>query len=154
MSTLPAMVTIGELAARSGMATSALRFYEKEGLIHAERTGGNQRRFPRSELRRVSFIRAAQQVGLTLEEIREALASLPGSRTPTQADWEKLSRTWRHRLDERIAQLERLRDKLTSCIGCGCLSLKKCHLYNPDDQAALGGPGARYLLGDTSPPKT
>jgi MerR family transcriptional regulator, redox-sensitive transcriptional activator SoxR len=152
MGTLPAMLTVGELAARSGMAASAIRFYEREGLLHAERTGGNQRRFPRSELRRVAFIRAAQQLGLTLEEIQEALASLPGSRTPTQADWEQLSRTWRHRLNERIAQLERLRDKLSSCIGCGCLSLKHCHLYNPGDAAALGGSGARYLLGDASRP--
>jgi MerR family redox-sensitive transcriptional activator SoxR len=131
------------------MATSALRFYEREGLIRAERTSGNQRRFPRDELRRVAFIRAAQQVGLTLEEIREALGSLPEARTPTRADWERLSRLWRRRLDERIAELERLRDKLTSCIGCGCLSLRRCHLYNPGDQAALAGPGARYLLGDS-----
>lgn len=153
MAALPEMLTVGELAARSGMATSALRYYEREGLLRADRTEGNQRRFPRSELRRVAFIRAAQQVGLTLEEIREALASLPDARTPTQADWEKLSRAWRYRLDERIAELERLRDKLTGCIGCGCLSLKRCQLYNPEDQAARAGPGARYLLGDKPRPK-
>ncbi len=148
MGALPELITIGELSARSGMATSALRFYEREGLIHAERTSGNQRRFPRGELRRVAFIRAAQHVGLTLEEIREALGSLPEARTPTRADWEQLSRLWRRRLDERISELERLRDKLTSCIGCGCLSLQRCHLYNAEDQAAQAGPGARYLLGD------
>jgi MerR family redox-sensitive transcriptional activator SoxR len=150
MGALPELITIGELSVRSGMATSALRFYEREGLIHAERTSGNQRRFPRGELRRVAFIRAAQQVGLTLEEIREALASLPEARTPTRADWERLSRLWRRRLDERIAELERLRDTLTSCIGCGCLSLRRCQLYNPGDKAAQSGPGARFLLGDSS----
>ncbi|HVG59069.1 MAG TPA: redox-sensitive transcriptional activator SoxR [Hyalangium sp.] len=146
MTALPRLLTVGELSARSGMATSALRFYEREGLIRAERTRGNQRRFPRSELRRVAFIRAAQRLGLTLEEIREALSTLPGSRTPTRADWEQLSRAWRHRLDERIAELERLRDKLTSCIGCGCLSLQRCQIYNPGDKAAEDGSGARFLL--------
>lgn len=150
MAALPEMITVGELASRSGMATSALRFYEREGLIRAERTGGNQRRFPRSELRRVAFIRAAQRLGLTLDEIREALNTLPGSRTPTRDDWERLSRAWRQRLDERIAELERLRDKLTQCIGCGCLSLRRCQIYNPGDKAAEGGPGARYLLGSDS----
>jgi MerR family redox-sensitive transcriptional activator SoxR len=143
------MITIGELSTRSGMATSALRYYEREGLIRAERTGGNQRRFPRGELRRVAFIRAAQNVGLTLEEIRAALAALPGGRTPTRADWERLSRVWRHRLEEKIAEMERLRDKLISCIGCGCLSLQRCQLYNPEDRAARAGSGARYLLGDS-----
>jgi MerR family redox-sensitive transcriptional activator SoxR len=151
MSELPEYLTVGELSARSGMATSALRYYEREGLLRAERTGGNQRRYPRSELRRVAFIRAAQRLGLTLEEIRQALAELPQGRTPTRSDWERLSRGWRHRLDERIAELERLRDKLTQCIGCGCLSLRRCQLYNPGDQAARAGPGARYLLGDTPP---
>lgn len=152
MASLPEMITIGEFSARSGVATSALRFYEHEGLIRAERTSGNQRLFPRAELRRVAFIRAAQKVGLTLEEIREALASLPDARTPTRTDWERLSRLWRHRLDERIAALERLRDKLSSCIGCGCLSLQRCQLYNPDDRAALAGPGAPYLDAASSAP--
>lgn len=145
---LPERITIGELSARSGLATSALRFYEKEGLLHADRTGGGQRRYHRSALRRVAFIRAAQEVGLTLDEIRAALASLPDARTPTAEDWQRLSRGFKRRLDERIAALTQLRDKLTSCIGCGCLSLQKCQLYNRDDRAAAKGPGARYLLGD------
>ena len=145
---LPERITIGELSVRSGIATSALRFYEKEGLLHADRTGGGQRRYHRSALRRVAFIRAAQEVGLTLDEIRAALASLPDARTPTAEDWQRLSRGFKRRLDERIAALTQLRDKLTSCIGCGCLSLQKCQLYNRDDRAAAKGPGARYLLGD------
>lgn len=148
---LPRTLSIGELSARSGLAHSALRFYEGEGLIRSERTAGNQRRFPRVELRRVAFIRAAQQVGLSLDEIRDALQRLPEGRTPTKADWARLSASWRHRLDERIAELERLRDGLTSCIGCGCLSLRKCALSNPRDVAAVRGSGARYLLGDTPP---
>jgi MerR family redox-sensitive transcriptional activator SoxR len=143
---LPAMVTIGQLAERSGVTTSALRFYEAEGLIHAVRTAGNQRRFPRAELRRVAFIRAAQQVGLSLHEIRGALASLPEGRTPTKGDWERLSASWRTRLDEQIEALEGLRDRLTSCIGCGCLSLRHCRLSNPGDALAADGPGA-HLLG-------
>jgi MerR family redox-sensitive transcriptional activator SoxR len=147
----PRTLSIGELSARSGLAHSALRFYEDEGLIHSERTAGNQRRFPRAELRRVAFIRAAQQVGLSLDEIRDALHRLPEGRTPTKADWARLSASWRHRLDERIAELERLRDGLTSCIGCGCLSLRRCALSNPRDVAAAHGTGARYLLGDTPP---
>ncbi|OLB80129.1 MAG: redox-sensitive transcriptional activator SoxR [Actinobacteria bacterium 13_2_20CM_2_71_6] len=140
-------LTIGELAARSGVAPSALRYYERLGLIRAERSGGNQRRYERSELRRVAFIRIAAQIGVPLEEIREALDGLPGGRTPTQADWAKLSARWRHRLDERIGLLERLRDKLSDCIGCGCLSLRRCALANPDDIAATVGSGPRYLLG-------
>jgi len=148
---LPRTLSIGELSARSGLAHSALRFYEDEGLIRSERTAGNQRRFPRVELRRVAFIRAAQQVGLSLDEIRDALQRLPEERTPTKADWARLSASWRHRLDERIAELERLRDGLTSCIGCGCLSLRRCALSNPRDVAAVRGAGARYLLGDTPP---
>jgi MerR family redox-sensitive transcriptional activator SoxR len=140
------MLTIGELSARSGVAPSALRFYEQQGLISANRTGGNQRRYDRSELRRVSFIRIAQQVGISLERIRAALAELPESRTPTKQDWEKLSRQWRTELDERIGMLERLRDNLTGCIGCGCLSLKSCALYNPGDVLAREGTGPRRLL--------
>jgi MerR family transcriptional regulator, redox-sensitive transcriptional activator SoxR len=136
------------VVARAGVAHSTLRFYEAEGLIHAERTAGNQRRYARSTLRRIAFIRVAQRVGLTLEEIRDALATLPESRTPTHDDWSRLSATWRPRLDERIATLERLRDQLGSCIGCGCLSLDVCGLFNPGDVAAARGTGPRYLLGD------
>ena len=141
-------LTIGELSARSGLAPSALRFYESEGLLPASRTAGGQRRYPRSALRRLAFVRSAQRVGLTLDEVREALASLPDGRTPTATDWRRLSAPWQRRLDERIAELERLRDSLTSCIGCGCLSLRRCALYNPGDRAAALGRGARYLLGD------
>src|SRR5918994_5349241 len=123
-------LAIGDFAARSGVAPSALRYYEKEGLIRSTRTGGNQRRYQRSELRRVAFIRIAQQVGVSLDEIREALAALPENRTPTKADWSRLSARWRKRLDDRIALMERLRDQLAGCIGCGCLSLQKCTLVN------------------------
>jgi MerR family redox-sensitive transcriptional activator SoxR len=140
-----APLTIGELAARSGVATSALRYYESQGLISAERTTGNQRRYPRSMLRRVAFVRTAQRVGLTLEEISEALATLPSGRTPTKADWARLSRTWRPRIEAQIERLERLRDKLDGCIGCGCLSLRTCALQNHEDEAAARGPGAVYL---------
>ncbi len=143
-------LAIGEISARSGIAPSALRFYEDEGLLRSERTSGGQRRFARDTLRRLAFIRAAQRVGLTLEEISAALHTLPDSRTPTVADWSRLSRAWKPRLDEQIELLIRLRDDLTSCIGCGCLSLKTCALYNPDDGAADLGAGARYLLGDTA----
>lgn len=139
-------LTIGALAERAGVATSALRYYEAEGLIHANRSAGGQRRYPRETLRRVSFIKVAQQVGLKLEEIREALRSLPDNRTPTHKDWEKLSRSWRPRLDEQIAMLERLRDKLDGCIGCGCLSLSLCRLLNPSDEVGERGPGPRYVL--------
>jgi MerR family transcriptional regulator, redox-sensitive transcriptional activator SoxR len=141
-------LTIGELAARSGVAPSALRYYERLGLIRAGRSGGNQRRYERSELRRVAFIRIAAQVGVPLDEIKEALDSLPGSRTPTATDWAKLSARWRHRLDGQIRLLEGLRDKLTDCIGCGCLSLRRCALANPDDMMAKRGSGPRYLLAD------
>ena len=140
-------MTIGELSVRSGVAPSALRYYERLGLIRAGRTSGNQRRYERAELRRVAFIRIAQQVGVSLEEIRTALSDLPDSRTPTRADWERLSRRWQGRLEEQIALLERLRDNLAGCIGCGCLSLKRCRLYNPDDELAALGPGPRRLLG-------
>jgi MerR family transcriptional regulator, redox-sensitive transcriptional activator SoxR len=139
------MLTIGQLAQRSGAAPSALRFYESLGLIRSERTAGNQRRYPRVALRRVAFVRTAQRVGLSLEEIAEALATLPGGRAPTREEWERLSRGWRPRIDARIAQLERLRDKLDSCIGCGCLSLDRCALSNPDDAVAVRGPGAVFL---------
>jgi MerR family redox-sensitive transcriptional activator SoxR len=139
-------LTIGAVSDRTGVATSALRFYETEGLIHSTRTPGGQRRYTRDTLRRVSFIRVAQQVGLTLEEIRDALHSLPERRTPTEKDWQRLSRSWRPRLDAQIAMLERLRDRLDGCIGCGCLSLRSCRMLNPDDRAAARGPGPRYVL--------
>jgi MerR family transcriptional regulator, redox-sensitive transcriptional activator SoxR len=142
METLP----IGDFAARSGVAPSALRFYEKEGLIRSARTAGNQRRYLRSELRRVAFIKIAQQVGVSLEEIREALAALPENRTPTKADWARLSARWRRKLEDRIALMERLRDQLTGCIGCGCLSLQRCNLINPADRLAEHGPGPQVLL--------
>lgn len=140
------MLSIGELSVRSGVAPSALRYYERLGLIRAQRTGGNQRRYETSQLRRIAFIRIAAQIGLSLDEIGRALGSLPDARTPTKADWERLSRRWRSRLDEQIALLERLRDNLTGCIGCGCLSLKSCALYNPGDQLAADGSGPRRLL--------
>jgi len=140
------LLTIGDFAARSGVAPSALRYYEKEGLIRSTRTSGNQRRYRRSELRRVAFVRIAQQVGVSLEEIREALAALPENRTPTKADWSRLSARWRRRLDERITLMERLREQLTGCIGCGCLSMRRCKLINPDDALAATGPGPRNLL--------
>ena len=143
-------ITIGELARRSGAAASALRFYEDQGLLSGSRTPGGQRQYPRDVLRRVAFIRAAQAVGLSLEQIKGALSGLPGQRTPTQADWERLSQSWRPLLDERIAALVALRDQLSACIGCGCLSLRSCALYNPDDAAKRRGSGARYLLGDRS----
>ncbi len=144
-------LTIGDFAARSGVAASALRYYEKEGLIRSARTGGNQRRYDRSELRRVAFIKIAQQVGVSLDEIREALAALPENRTPTKADWTRLSARWRSRLEERIALMERLRDQLTGCIGCGCLSLQRCSLINPADRLAERGAGPRMIL---DPPRT
>ncbi|WP_433494557.1 redox-sensitive transcriptional activator SoxR [Micromonospora sp. CA-248089] len=141
-----ATLTIGQLADRSGVAPSALRYYERLGLIHAARTGGNQRRYARTELRRVAFIRISQQVGVSLEEIRAALDSLPAGRTPTPDDWAALSRAWRDRLDERIRLLGKLRDDLDGCIGCGCLSLQRCTLYNPGDSLAAEGPGPRLML--------
>lgn len=144
------IITIGELAKRSGVATSAIRFYEEQGLISSTRTDGGQRQYRRETLRRVGFIRAAQAVGLNLAEIRSALDALPGQRTPTKQDWERLSRAWQPLLQERIDGLIALRDQLASCMGCGCLSLKSCSLYNPEDVARRRGSGARYLLGDTS----
>ena len=143
---MEAELTIGGLSERTGVAHSALRFYEAEGLIHATRTDGGQRRYPRDILRRVSFIRIAQQVGLTLDEIRTALSSLPQNRTPTKKDWERLSASWRPRIDHQIGVLERVRDRLTGC--CSCLSLQACRLLNPGDKAAARGPGPRYILDD------
>jgi MerR family transcriptional regulator, redox-sensitive transcriptional activator SoxR len=139
-------LTIGEISTRTGVTTSALRFYEAEGLIQSSRSDGGQRRLGRDTIRRVSFIRVAQQVGLSLDEIRGALHSLPGNRTPNQKDWQRLANSWRPRLDSRIAMLERLRDRLGGCIGCGCLSLGLCKLVNPDDRAGRRGPGPRYVL--------
>ncbi len=139
------LLPIGVVAARSGVATSALRFYEEQGLLTSTRSAGGVRHFERSTLRRVAFIRAAQNVGLSLEEIKAALATLPGGRTPTKADWERLSRSFRARIDRRIEALEQLRDDLTGCIGCGCLSLQRCRLYNPEDALAQEGPGPRRL---------
>lgn len=139
------LLTVSDVAARSGFAASALRFYEREGLIEATRTAGNQRRFERGVLRRLAFIRAARNVGLSLDEVAAALAELPDSRTPTKADWARLSRSWRARLDAQISALEKLRDGLDSCIGCGCLSLQHCTIANPGDMIGTDGPGARYL---------
>ena len=141
------VLTVSEVAHRSGFAASALRYYEKEGLIEASRTSGGQRRYARSVLRRLAFIRAASNVGLSLEEIRTELDQLPSGRTPTKSDWHRISGHWRTRLDEQVAALEALRDKLDSCIGCGCLSLKQCGISNPSDLAAStpAAPGAAYL---------
>ena len=150
MPQLPADIhdlTVGQLSARSGAAASALRFYEARGLIASRRTAGNQRRYPRHMLRRVAFIRASQRVGLPLATIKQALDQLGDSRTPTRGDWARLSAAWRDDLDARIAQLQRLRDNLTGCIGCGCLSLDTCKLANPDDRLGNDGPGARNLPG-------
>ncbi|MEA2508192.1 MAG: MerR family transcriptional regulator, redox-sensitive transcriptional activator SoxR [Actinomycetota bacterium] len=138
-------LTVGEVARRSGFAPSALRYYEREGLIRADRSDGGQRRYQRLVLRRLAFIRAARHVGLTLDEVREVLGALPESRTPTRADWSRISHLWRRRLDEQIEALVALRDGLDSCIGCGCLSLKRCRTLNPQDVAAAYGPGAVYL---------
>lgn len=139
------MLTIGEVAARSGVAHTALRFYEERGLISSTRTSGNQRRYARPVLRRLAFIRAAQRVGLSLEQISEALSTLPDDHAPTKADWTRLSRRWQEELDARIDGLKRLRERLTGCIGCGCLSLRTCALHNADDRLAEFGPGAPRL---------
>lgn len=138
-------LTIGEVARRSGVPQTALRFYEDKGLISSTRTSGNQRRYERAVLRRLAFVRAAQRVGLSLEQIAAALSALPNDHAPTKADWTRLSRSWREELDARIEGLQRLRDRLTGCIGCGCLSLRTCALQNPDDEAAERGPGAPAL---------
>jgi MerR family transcriptional regulator, redox-sensitive transcriptional activator SoxR len=141
-------LTIGELSRRTGVATSALRFYEDQGLVQSERTPGGQRRYHRDVIRRVSFIRIAQQVGLSLQEITEVLATLPARRTPTRDDWHRVSATWRPRIDRQITLLRRMRDELDSCIGCGCLSLDVCPLYNPGDALAAEGAGPHILLRD------
>ncbi len=138
-------LSIGQLSDRSGVAPSALRFYETRGLISSDRTSGNQRRFPQATLRRVAFIRTAQRVGLSLEEIGDALSTLPSGRTPTAADWTRISVAWRSRLDEQIRRIELLRDRLDGCIGCGCLSLRTCSLLNPHDAVADRGPGPVLL---------
>ncbi len=141
-------LTIGEVARRSGVATSALRFYERRGLIAAARTDGNQRRYDRSVLRRIAFVQAGRAAGITLTEIGAALDGLPTHRTPSRRDWERLSKRWRDDLDARIETLQALRNRLTTCIGCGCLSIDRCDLLNPDDEAAAQGSGAHYLRAD------
>jgi MerR family redox-sensitive transcriptional activator SoxR len=145
------LLTIGELSARSGVAASALRFYEERGLIRAERASSGHRRFPRPVIRRVAFIVFAQRVGLSLDEIQAELSKLPADRVPNRGDWAKLSASWSTRIDARIAELERLKAGLTECIGCGCLSLARCKLANPDDRAGARGPGPRYWIGDPRP---
>jgi MerR family redox-sensitive transcriptional activator SoxR len=149
--TMVTLLTIGEVSRRSGVAASALRFYEDRGLITSERAGAGHRRYPRSVLRRIAFIVFAQRVGLTLEEIGTELAKLPPQRAPNRRDWSRLSRRWGSRIDARIAELERLKTGLTECIGCGCLSLERCRLANPGDRAARLGPGPRYWVGDRPP---
>jgi MerR family redox-sensitive transcriptional activator SoxR len=145
LSTVAAELTVGEMARRSGVAVSAIHFYERRGLIKSWRTAGNQRRYPREMLRRVAVIKVAQRVGIALGVIRKALMSLPKARTPIAEDWGKLSAQWRTELDNRITRLTRLRDELSYCIGCGCLSLESCPLYNPDDKLSKQGPGPRLL---------
>ncbi len=145
---MAATLTIGEVSRRSGVASSALRFYEERGLISSERAGSGHRRYPRPVLRRIAFIVFAQRVGLTLDEIGAELSKLPPDRAPTRRDWSRLTKSWSSRIDDRIAELERLKDGLTGCIGCGCLSLERCRLANPDDRAAALGPGPRYWVGD------
>ena len=142
--------TVGKVAKRCGIRVSTLHFYEEKGLIKSSRNAGNQRRYRADAIRRVSVIKAAQKMGISLAAIKQAFATLPDERTPTQRDWQKLSSAWKAELNERIAYLERLRDSLTGCIGCGCLSLENCVLFNPDDGAAELGAGPRYLLGNSS----
>jgi MerR family transcriptional regulator, redox-sensitive transcriptional activator SoxR len=148
---MSSLMTIGEVATRSGVAASALRFYEDRGLITSERAGSGHRRYPRPVLRRIAFIVFAQRIGLTLDEIGGELAKLPPDRAPTRRDWSRLSSGWTARIDERIAELERLKVGLTECIGCGCLSLDRCQLSNPGDRAGRLGPGPRYWVGDRPP---
>lgn len=142
------MLSIGKLASRTGLSITAIRFYEDEGLVRAQRNAGGQRRFSRGDIRRLSFVKICQGLGFSLADVRQALSGLPDGRTPTKRDWEKLSREFSKDIDERIDALTQLRDTLTGCIGCGCLSLAKCRLYNPDDKAASLGAGPRYLMGD------
>ncbi len=142
---MPGELTIGELSSRSGVSASALRFYEREGLIESRRTDGNQRRYPSVTLRRVALVQAGKAAGIPLERLRAALDTLPNGKSPTKRDWERLSRSWAAEVDARIAMLQAIRTRLTTCIGCGCLSLKTCGLLNPDDKAAALGPGARYF---------
>jgi MerR family redox-sensitive transcriptional activator SoxR len=142
------LLAIGDVSARTGVATSALRFYESQGLIQSTRSSSGHRRYHRDVLRRVAFLRVAQQVGLTLEEIAQALATLPDHRAPTQRDWERLASSWRPRLEQQIGVLQRLHDRLTGCLGCGCLSMRACKLLNPGDEAGLRGPGPRFVLED------
>jgi MerR family transcriptional regulator, redox-sensitive transcriptional activator SoxR len=149
LKSMPDELTIGELSARSAVAPSALRFYETQGLIAAGRTSGNQRRYERAILRRIALIQAGRAAGIPLERIRAALETLPSHRTPTRRDWERLSRGWRDDLDRQIATLQALRNRLTTCIGCGCLSIDACGLLNPDDEAGKIGPGAHYLKRDS-----
>jgi MerR family transcriptional regulator, redox-sensitive transcriptional activator SoxR len=148
---MSSQMTIGEVASRSGVAASALRFYEERGLIRSERAGSGHRRYPRPVLRRIAFIVFAQRIGLTLDEIGGELAKLPPDRAPTRRDWSRLSSGWTARIDERIAELQRLKVGLTECIGCGCLSLDRCQLANPEDRAGRLGPGPRYWVGDRPP---
>jgi MerR family redox-sensitive transcriptional activator SoxR len=148
---VPELLTIGEVARRSGVAASALRFYEQRGLIASERAGTGHRRYPRPVLRRIAFVVFAQRIGLTLDEIAGELAKLPPDRAPTRGDWSRLSSGWSARIDKRIAELERLKAGLTECIGCGCLSLARCKLANPGDRAGTHGPGPRYWIGDPRP---
>lgn len=145
------LLTIGEISRRSGVASSALRFYEAKGLIKSERSGRGHRRYPRAALRRVAFIVFAQKIGLSLDEIRDELSRLPSNRVPESSDWAKLSGNWGKRINERIAELERLKAGLTQCIGCGCLSLERCQLANPGDRAARYGSGPRYWIGKPKP---
>lgn len=142
------MISIGQMADRTGLAVSAIRFYEAEGLVRPIRTAGGQRQFHRADIRRLSFVRISQQLGFTIADIRDQMQKLPEGRTPNRADWTRLARGFRADLDVRIASLQKLRDSLDGCIGCGCLSLKRCALYNPNDQARRAGPGPRYLMGN------
>lgn len=148
---MPEALTISDVSARSGVASSALRYYEERGLISSQREGAGHRRYPRAVLRRVAFIVFAQRVGLTLDEIGSELAKLPPDRVPTRRDWSRLSTSWSGRIDQRIAELERLKLGLTECIGCGCLSLERCKLANPGDRIGANGPGPRYWVGDGRP---